>query len=211
MQLHTYLRYFFPSLTWRISTLKKELYLTFDDGPIPELTPWVLNLLTFYQAKATFFCVGENVRKYPEVFNQIKLHGHSIGNHTMNHLNGWKTPKDVYLKNVKKGNEFIHSNLFRPPYGKLRFTQLQELKKDFEIVMWDVLSSDYDRNHSGTDCFEHLKNNARNGSIIVFHDSIKAEQNLRIALPLTLDYFSKQGFVFKSIKSNHSLKFLSGD
>ncbi len=189
----------FPSLTWRIQTKEKKIFLTFDDGPIPEVTPWVLNTLNEYNALATFFCIGDNARKYPELINLLKKSNHRIGNHTMHHLKGWQTSNKEYYNDIYECRKLITSNLFRPPYGKIKLTQSWHLKKEFRIIMWDVLSKDYDTNLSGEECFENVKKNTRNGSIIVFHDSLKAENRLRIALPATLKYFSDRGYSFAAL------------
>ncbi len=189
----------FPSLEWNIKTHEKIIYLTFDDGPIPEVTPWVLQQLKGYDAKATFFCVGENVKKHPEIFAQVKSENHQLGHHTFSHLNGWKTKNESYFSDVEKGNAVCPSPLFRPPYGKLKRKQIQVLKKLYRIIMWDVLSYDFDKNCSPEKCFQNVLKHATNGSIIVFHDSLKAEQNLRYALPKVLDYFSKKGYRFEAI------------
>ena len=189
----------FPSLTWRIQTKEKTIFLTFDDGPIPEVTPWVLKILEDYNALATFFFIGDNARKYPNLLRLLEKSNHTIGNHTMHHLKGWKTSNKKYYNDIYECKKIIKSNLFRPPYGKIKFTQSWYLKKEFRIIMWDVLSKDYDTNLSGEECFENVKKNARNGSIIVFHDSLKAENRLRIALPATLKYFSELGYSFAAI------------
>ena len=228
----------------------KEIYLTFDDGPIPEITPWVLQELSEYKAKATFFCIGENVRKYPEIFRKIISNGHSIGNHTYNHLNGWKTSKKRYLNNVEKAekcfqsrwpsgsvfspdsswdqssvsglrssvfstdsyrdqsslqkqsttNHQLSTKLFRPPYGRIKPNQANKiLKKGYEIIMWDVLSGDFDLSLSKEECLKNVLKNAHDGSIVVFHDSEKAFKNLEYVLPRTLEHFTEKGFVFKAI------------
>ncbi|MFD1314297.1 polysaccharide deacetylase family protein [Namhaeicola litoreus] len=195
-----------PDLCWNFNKSQKDLYLTFDDGPHPEITPWVLELLEKYQAKGTFFCVGENVEKYPNVIQTIKDQGNSLGNHTFNHLNGWKTPLEMYLDNIKKSfdtfeNLCFKTNLFRPPYGKLNLASKLQLKKwNTKIVMWDVLSGDFDSEITPEKCFKNVVENAQNGSIIVFHDSLKAELNLRYVLPKVLDYFSEKGYRFKAIE-----------
>lgn len=188
------------SLTWSIKTNQKEVFLTFDDGPIESVTPWVVNLLNEYNAKATFFCVGENVKKNSTVYSLLLSNGHSVGNHTMQHLNGWKNNNSTYYQNIKEASTFINSNLFRPPYGKIRPSQIYKLKKEYKIIMWDILSKDYDNKLSGIECFEKVKRNVKPGSIIVFHDSIKAEKRLRIALPLCLEYLKKEGYIFSAIK-----------
>ena len=186
----------FPNYTWRIPTREKVLYLTFDDGPIPAVTPWVLEQLEAFQAKATFFCVGDNIRKHPEVFNQVVEKGHAVGNHTFNHLNGWQTENISYFHNVRHCANMVHSVLFRPPYGRLKPKQAQFLQRHYRIVMWDVLSGDFDPKLSEEQCLANVLNNAENGSIIVFHDSLKAEDKLHYVLPKVLEYFAEQGYVF---------------
>jgi peptidoglycan-N-acetylglucosamine deacetylase len=193
------LKLIYPEVLWNISAQSSDIYLTFDDGPIPEVTPWVLEQLKLFNASATFFCVGENIEKYPEIFLAIQNAGHSIGNHTFNHLDGWKTSKKEYFNNIEKCQSYLQSNLFRPPYGKLSISQYNEIKKRFKIVMWDVLSGDFDRKLNGEKCFENVIKNTRAGSIIVFHDSLKAEASLRYTLPKVLEYYSNKGFAFKSL------------
>ncbi|MCB0598462.1 MAG: polysaccharide deacetylase family protein [Lewinellaceae bacterium] len=186
----------FPNYTWRIPTQEKVLYLTFDDGPIPTVTPWVLEQLEAFQARATFFCVGDNIRKHPEVFEQVVASGHAVGNHTFNHLNGWQTENISYFHNVRHCANMVHSVLFRPPYGRLKPKQAQFLQRHYRIVMWDVLSGDFDPKLSEEQCLANVLNNAENGSIIVFHDSLKAEDKLHYVLPKVLEYFAEQGYVF---------------
>lgn len=188
------------NLVWSIKTTKKEVFLTFDDGPIPEVTPWVLETLKQYEAKATFFCVGDNVKKHPDIYRMIVDQGHKVGNHTMNHLNGWTNFNKTYFENIEKCNALIHSNLFRPPYGKIKPSQISHLKNDYRIIMWDVLTKDYDASVTGEYCFEKVKKNCKPGSIIVFHDSIKAEKRLRKALPKSLEYLKQEGYTFSSIQ-----------
>ena len=188
-----------PSLTWHIPTDEKVLYLTFDDGPIPGVTPFVLAELRRFGAQATFFCVGDNVRKHPDVFAQILAEGHTVGNHTFNHLNGWKTPLAPYLENVAACAQLVGSQLFRPPYGRLRRAQRKALEGQYRIVMWDVLSGDFDLNISGETCLENVLQNALPGSIIVMHDSLKAEPRLRFALPRVLEHFAGQGYAFEAL------------
>ena len=188
----------FAGLVWRIAKSKK-VYLTFDDGPIPEATPWILDLLHSRNIKATFFCVGENVKKYPEIFQRILDEGHTVGNHTYNHLNAWKTKGEEYNRNIEKASEVIDSKLFRPPYGKLSFSQLKSLKSKYEIIMWDVLSGDFDTSITAQECFSNVKNNAQEGSIIVFHDSLKAIDKLKIVLPQVISYFEEQGIIMDKI------------
>ena len=192
-------KYYGPNVIWEIPTLNKELFLTFDDGPHPEITPIVLGLLEKFNAKATFFCVGENVEKYPEVYQSILQQGHTVGNHTYNHFNGLKTKTETYISNIEKCAEYVSSNLFRPPYGVLKRSQIKEISTDYKIIMWNTLSADYDQNTSEEGCWENVKQNSKNGSIIVFHDSEKAKINMLFALTKTLEYFSELEFVFKKI------------
>ncbi|MBN1252155.1 MAG: polysaccharide deacetylase family protein [Bacteroidales bacterium] len=192
----------FPSLIWRMNNEDKVIHLTFDDGPIPETTRWILKTLDNFNAKATFFCVGDNVEKYPHLYNQILDKDHVVGNHTFNHLSGWKTETSDYVENIYKAENLISSDLFRPPHGLLKNSQIQALKNNFKIIMWDVLSMDYEEKISPLQCLKNVTNNAKNGSIIVFHDSIKAWKNLQYALPKTLEYFSELGYSFNSINLN---------
>jgi len=248
-------KFFYPSLLWNLPKTGNTLYLTFDDGPIPEVTPWVLALLKEYHAKATFFCIGENIVKHPEVFDQILAEGHNVGNHSFNHLNGWKTPISTYIENVEKAEKIIFEKresrnqrqetrdknqdnrtgnieergekkesrdkkqdfrtesienrketqnknikLFRPPYGKITPKQIKTLQgQGFKIVMWEVISGDFDLNISPENCLNNVLKNSKPGSIVVFHDSIKASANLKEVLPKVLEYFHQKGFEFKAI------------
>jgi len=185
----------FPKFTWRVPGDSK-VYLTFDDGPIPEITEWVLDTLASYKIPATFFCVGENVEKYPEIFNKIVDAGHSFGNHTYNHLNSWKTDNTKYIDNIAKASEIIKSKLFRPPYGKIRPSVTNKILNTHKVVMWDVLSRDYDMDISPEKCLETVVKKVSKGSIIVFHDSIKAEKNLRYALPKSIEWILSNGYEF---------------
>lgn len=189
-----------PSLLWHVETQEKVLYLTFDDGPIPDVTPFVLGELRRFGARATFFCVGDNVQKHPDIFAQILAEGHTVGNHTFNHLNGWKTPLEPYLENVAACAQLVDSQLFRPPYGRLRRAQRKALEGQYRIVMWDVLSGDFDLNISGEQCLENVLQNALPGSIIVMHDSLKAAPRLRFALPRVLEHFAAAGYVFEALR-----------
>ncbi|MCK5814928.1 MAG: polysaccharide deacetylase family protein [Flavobacteriaceae bacterium] len=206
-------RWIYPKLIWSFSTSKKELYLTFDDGPTPEITDWVLETLKKYHAKATFFCIGKNITNHPEIFQKIIEEGHAVGNHTNNHLNGWQTPVEDYLNNIsiaKKTNQQFNKStiqqLFRPPYGKIKKKQAQQLiQKGYKIIMWDVLSADFDQSISEEKCYQNVLKNTEKGSVIVFHDSLKAAKNMKYALPKVLDYFSKRGFEFKTIESQSIL------
>lgn len=199
----------YPSLLWKLPSKQKTLYLTFDDGPSPEITPWVLEILKTFQAKATFFCVGENVSKYPHIFQQILTEGHHIGNHTFNHLKGWETSEKVYLENVQLAEAAIlkHSKpttetnkLFRPPYGKILPGQVKSLQKfGYKIVMWDVISGDFDLKISAEDCYQNVIKNCSFGSIVVFHDSKKAANKLKEVLPKVLKYYQEKDFEFKAV------------
>lgn len=188
-----------PGFTWRMPATEKVLYLTFDDGPIPEVTPWVLDTLRSAGARATFFCVGENVQRHPHVFQRILDEGHAVGNHTHNHLNGWKTDASVYLQNVQTCAAQVPGTLFRPPYGRLRSAQAEALRENYRIIMWDVLSGDFDRNLRPEKCLHNIIRHSRPGSIVVLHDSLKAEPNVRYALPRLLEYFSEKNWRFECL------------
>jgi peptidoglycan/xylan/chitin deacetylase (PgdA/CDA1 family) len=197
-----FLRWYYPSLIWNKARSEKAIYLTFDDGPIPDVTDFVLKTLADYNAKGTFFCIGDNIRKHPQVYERLIAAGHRIGNHTYNHLKGWKTTDDQYLNNFAQCQELTNSNLFRPPYGRIKKTQIKAIKAlhpEMNIIMWDVLSGDFDISSSPEKCFQNVIQNATSGSIIVFHDSLKAFDRLQHALPKTLEYFQKQGYSFKTL------------
>lgn len=189
----------FDSAVWRLNENDRIVYLTFDDGPIPEVTPWVLELLQKEEIKATFFCVGENVQKYPEVYRQILEHGHSVGNHTFNHFQGLKSDDEDFFKNIELAGKYIDSDLFRPPHGWLKASQYNYLKKKYRIVMWDLISCDYDRRLKPENVLKNVTGFVRPGSIITFHDSVKAENNLRKALPLSIKWIKEQGYRFEAI------------
>jgi len=189
-------------LTWNVKGGDKQLFITFDDGPIPEVTPDVLDVLATYNAKATFFMVGENAQRYPEIVNKIKDGGHNIGNHTFNHMNGTKVSDREYFKNIIQAREIIDSKLFRPPYGRIRPRQILELKKNFKIVLWSVLSGDFDYKTNPERCLNNVIKHAKSGSIIVFHDSLKAKENMLYALKGTLEHFGNMGFEFLAINQN---------
>jgi peptidoglycan/xylan/chitin deacetylase (PgdA/CDA1 family) len=194
-------RILFPEARWRISIPgKKTVYLTFDDGPIPEVTPWVLDILDQYNIKATFFCVGDNVHKYPNLYRQLLEKGHLTGNHTFNHVQGWKCSSSFLLKNAAKARELIDSSLFRPPHGHMHAPQNSALHKaGYKVIMWDVVTKDYSRYTSPERVLENVKKYTRNGSIIVFHDSLKAEKNIKYALPRAIEWLKEQGYTFEVI------------
>ena len=203
------IKWLFPKYTWDIPNNANKIYLTFDDGPTPEITEWVLKLLKEQDIKATFFCIGNNIEKYPDIFQKVLQEGHAIGNHTYNHLKGWKTAKEDYIENTKSCERIIkeytkdidrRSKLFRPPYGKIKFSQAKILRQlGYKIVMWDVISVDYDKNISPKKCLKNVTKNTTSGSVIVFHDSIKAFDNLKFALPEAIRYLKNKGFVFDRI------------
>jgi peptidoglycan/xylan/chitin deacetylase (PgdA/CDA1 family) len=206
VKAHWIIKKVFSNYVWDIPNNENKVYLTFDDGPTPEITEWTLNQLKEHNAKATFFCIGDNVRKYPEIFQKVINEGHSIGNHTFNHLNGWKTSTSDYIENVKlyetehcKLNT-EHCKLFRPPYGKIKPSQSKILRKfGYKIIMWDIISYDFDNTISKEKCLENVLKNVKSGSIIVFHDSKKAFSNLEYALPRTLEFLKEKGFVCEKI------------
>lgn len=189
----------YPRDLWSMDKSRKELFLTFDDGPVPQATPWVLDILERHKAKATFFCVGDNARKYPHLLERIRQEGHAVGNHSYSHLNGWKTNDEEYIGNIFKCNEILSSGLFRPPYGKATRNQKKILREHFTIVYWSVISGDFDISLSPADCLSNVMNNATNGAVILFHDSIKAMPRLKYALPAVLAKFSAEGYSFCSI------------
>ena len=175
---------------------RKVVYLTFDDGPIPEVTPWVLDLLDRHKIKATFFLVGDNVRKHPHLFEELKKRGHSYGNHTMHHLQGFKVRSIKYMRDLTEADELIRSPLFRPPHGLIRWSQARAIKKHYNIVMYDLVTRDYSKRLSPEEVLGNVKKYTRNGSIIVFHDSLKAEKNLRVALPAAIEWLKSEGYEF---------------
>lgn len=195
-------KFLLPKLVWEVKTIKKEIFLTFDDGPHPEITLKVLDILDEYKAKATFFCVGENVDKHPQTYSEILKRGHKTGNHTYNHLKGWVTKNKEYYQNIKKCAVIIDSNLFRPPYGRIGLSQISTLKNEYLIIMWSVLSRDFDRNVKPDECLRNAVSNSKKGSIVVFHDSLKSAENMLYTLPKFLDHFSKQGFSFPVLKTS---------
>lgn len=211
------LKFIFRNWVWRLPSKKKVLYLTFDDGPTPEITEWTLNELKKHEAKATFFCIGKNIAEHPQIFQKIIDENHAVGNHTNNHLNGWKTKTNVYLQNIEVAEQYFEENrkseivnrkskivnlkLFRPPYGRLTLSQSKKIRNmGYKIIMWDVLSADFDPKVSSEECLENVIRNIQNGSIIVFHDSVKASEKLKFVLPKVLEYFNYQGYNFRSIE-----------
>jgi len=190
---------------WKMPSDKKDLFLTFDDGPHPEITPFVLDQLSRFQAKASFFCVGDNVRSFPKLYEEIMSKGHTVGNHTFRHLNGWRSHTGPYISDVAFALRYIHSRLFRPPYGKITPFQSKLLRERgidnirFRIVMWDVLSADFDDTLTAEDCIKNVVSNAEPGSIVVFHDSIKAWARLEKSLPAVLTHFADKGYQFKAL------------
>ncbi len=198
----------FPNYIWDIASTNKTIYLTFDDGPTPEITNWTLKTLKKFNAKATFFCIGNNIEKHPDIFQNIIEEGHAIGNHTHNHIKGWSTNTENYLTNIIKTQEVINSqniipnqvNLFRPPYGQITPKQGRTLRnKGYNIIMWDILSFDWDINISKQTCLNNVIKKTTDGSIVVFHDSVKASKNMQYALPKVLEHFSNLNYKFKSI------------
>lgn len=202
-----WIKRFFTAYEWQIPTAEKWVYLTFDDGPIPEVTPWVLDQLAAFQAKASFFCIGDNISKHPDIFQRIIAEGHAVGNHTHNHLNAWSTTASTYLNNVQICQDLIDVHyspqgpkLLRPPYGKITPTLTTALKNQgYRLIMWDILTADFDVNVSPAQCAENAISKIENGSIIIFHDSKKAYPNLEYALPLTLRELHLQGYTFRTL------------
>lgn len=201
-----FIKWLMPRYTWDIAATEKVIYLTFDDGPVPEVTPWVLDVLEANNCKATFFCIGDNIRKNPEVFKSVIDAGHAIGNHTFNHLNGWKTPDAAYQENITLCQQEIAkqlpggTQLFRPPYGKIRKKQAKPLLQDGrKIIMWDILTADFDHSISKEKCLENAITKAMPGSIIIFHDSIKAFPNLEYALPRAIAILHEKGYRFEKL------------
>lgn len=189
-------RPFSGKLVWRKNSSEKVIYLTFDDGPVPEVTPFVLDILDKFNLKATFFCVGENVQKYPELYTRVINLGHKTGNHTFNHLKGFRVSTDEYKSNVDKAAEYIDSELFRPPYGRITCRQKRLIQSRFQIIMWDLLTRDYNRKLAPEFIFKNIKQYSRNGSIVVFHDSIKAKDNMLAVLPLAIEFWKNEGYAF---------------
>lgn len=193
-----YLKSVYPSLVWDLPKTDT-LYLTFDDGPVPGVTDIVLDILAGFQAQATFFCIGDNIQKHPELFQRIKHEGHAVGNHTFHHVNGWRTDLSTYIEEVGACETLVQTKLFRPPYGRISYHQIQELKKEYSIVMWDVLSGDFDTTLQSEACVQQVIEHAVGGSIVVFHDSLKAADRVLPALPQVLKHFAEKGFSFRAL------------
>ena len=192
-------RILFPETVWRIHRKRRTVFLTFDDGPIPEVTPWVLDTLDFYGVKATFFLVGDNVRRHPELLDEILRRGHSVGNHTMNHVQSLKMTTRNYVHNVALANRLIGSKLFRPPHGLMRWGTARLMKNHYTLIMYDLVTRDYDRKLNGEQVLANVKRYARRGSIIVFHDSVKAEANMKYALPRAIEWLKEKGYSFGTL------------
>ncbi len=187
-------RMYFPEALWRIPQSKKCVYLTFDDGPIPQVTPWVLDTLDRYKVNATFFCTGDNVARNPGLFNTLRAAGHNVGNHTMSHVQGVKMTTPAYLRNIEKAHDLIQSPLFRPPHGFMRPSQFAAIKEKYTTVMWDVVTRDYSNKLNGEEVFHNVRKYTRNGSIIVFHDSLKAEKNMKYTLPRAIEWLLENDY-----------------
>ena len=200
-----WVRKLYGGTIWQMPETDRNIYLTFDDGPHPVITPLVLDELSKYDAKATFFCIGKNVQSFPAIYKRILDEGHAVGNHTFDHLNGWKTDTEDYKSDILKAGKYIDSDLFRPPYGRITRKQqkdLTSLNPPFKIIMWSILSGDFDVNLSPQQCYENVKKNTTSGSVIVFHDSEKAKERMSYTLPLLLKYFNEKGYSFKQINFN---------
>ncbi len=207
------LKAIYTPFVWNIPTEDNVIYLTFDDGPIPDVTEWVLEQLDRFQAKATFFCIGDNVLKHPDIFAQLTLKGHSIGNHTFNHLNGWKTQDALYRQNVAECQEVlpVKTNLFRPPYGRIKLSQAKPLLHDYHIVMWEVLTGDFEKYLSPERCLEKTLKHTCAGSIVVLHDSLKAWRNMSYVLPRFLEHYAALGFRFEALPQQVPVEYKLGD
>ena len=192
-------RMFFSEALWRKPQTEKTVYLTFDDGPIPQVTPWVLDVLARYGVKATFFCIGDNVARNPKLFESLRQAGHQVGNHTMNHVQGMKMNTPDYLRNIEKAQVLIQSHLFRPPHGFMRPSQFKAVKEKYTTVMWDVVTRDYSCKLNSDQVVENVKQYTRNGSITVFHDSLKAWNNLQDALPRSIEWLLNNGYRFETL------------
>lgn len=203
------IRKLFPNYLWNKSRKKPYVYFTFDDGPIPEVTPWVLDTLKAYDMQGTFFCVGDNVRKHSNIYNRLVTEGHSVGNHSYSHKSGWSSDVENYLDDVELCGSFVQSDLYRPPYGRLKPQQAEAIRHQYQIVMWDVLSGDFDQNITSEQCYQNVIQNLKPGSIVVFHDNIKSFETLKEVLPRVMEYCQSQGLSSKAIKYNSVKKELA--
>lgn len=194
------LRWLLPGFIWDFPDEKDGIFLTFDDGPTPEVTQWVLDILDKYNAKATFFCLGKNVELFPHIFEEIICRGHAVGNHSYNHIKGWGTATEEYMRNIESAGSIIKSNLYRPPYARISLSQARALKEKYHTIMWSIISRDYNRNISGDECAHNVIPHLQPGAIIVFHDSIKCSPNLTVALPQVLEAIKAKGLVCKRIE-----------
>ncbi|QBN18954.1 polysaccharide deacetylase family protein [Flavobacterium nackdongense] len=211
VKTNRFIKRLFSNYVWEIPNAENKIYLTFDDGPTPQITEWVLQELEKYKAKATFFCIGNNIEKHPQIFEKVIANGHTVGNHTFDHLNGWKTSTAKYLENsiqcsaisgqsANHKQQTTNNKLFRPPYGKIKSSQAKKLRElGYKIIMWDVLSADFDTSISAEKCTENVLKNTKSGSIIVFHDSVKGFPRLEYTLPKVLEILTKKGFVFEKL------------
>jgi len=206
VKTHSFIKWLFSNQIWSIPNSKNNIYLTFDDGPTPEVTEWVLDLLKKHEIRATFFCIGKNILNHAEIFKKVVADGHSIGNHTYNHLSGWQTSTGNYLENIMDCEteiaklSSVKCNLFRPPYGKITPSQSKKLRKlSYKIIMWDILTADFDTTISPEKCLENATKKVESGSIIVFHDSKKAFENMKYALPKAIEYYKRKGFAFGTL------------
>ena len=195
-----FLKKLFPSFIWSIDNEKDGVYLTFDDGPRPEVTPWILDQLDRHNAKATFFCIGKNVEMFPELYSEILRRGHAVGNHSYSHVKGWGMDTGLYVRDIDTASDLIHSNLFRPPYARIGPNQASVLSERYKIVMWNVVSRDYSRRVSEKQCVKNVLPHLKPGAIIVFHDSIKSSRNLWYTLPFVLDEIDSRGYKCKKIE-----------
>ncbi|MBR3566051.1 MAG: polysaccharide deacetylase family protein [Paludibacteraceae bacterium] len=198
-QFPNWIRHFYRGATFRRQTDEKVIYLTFDDGCVPEVTPKVLEILDRYGVKATFFIVGDNARKYPDLLADLRSRGHQVGNHTFNHIKGWATPTDEYLDNVEKANELLKTHLFRPPYGRMKYSQKKALREKYEIILWDVLTHDYNKNIKPDTIMKAIRKYSRRGSIVTFHDSIKSAPNMLVVLPQAIEFWLAEGYKLETL------------